>query len=184
MTKKPNIARKRPVSPEAYSEVVDSARMRNIRLIKSDFLMDPEGMYPGSEWKSGFGCDVTETTFDLERGLLTGMIVGEAFCKIGRRKVVSLRCHYLVAYDISGTPDEAAALSFVARVGNFAAYPYFRAHFAELTTQAGLMLPPLPILKEGRYRITPTASAGAKPAQPTKSGSAVKRPLRIKRPAK
>ena len=47
---------------------------------------------------------------------------------------------------------------FVNRVGNFAAYPYFRSHFAEITSQAGITIPPLPVMKEGKWPISKEAT--------------------------
>ena len=60
---------------------------------------------------------------------------------------------YLVANTVSGSPTEEAALSFVRRVAGFAAYPYFRSHFAEVCSQSGIVLPPLPIMKEPKRQI-------------------------------
>jgi hypothetical protein len=126
----------------------------------------PEGYEPlvsdaGADqraWKRGYGCEVTRTHFDEKRKMVSGLVLAQAWCKLGRRKIVSLKCNYAVAYDIEGETDESAARQFVERVGKFAVYPYFRTHFAELTTQAGIMMSPLPVMKEGRRTVPVTRS--------------------------
>lgn len=141
----------------AYADVVEAASMRNIRLIKSEFTVDPESL--GSDqrtWKRGFACVVASTNFNETRQMGSGLISAEAYCKAGRKKIVSLKCNYVVAYDIEGAPSADDVARFIERVGNFAAYPYFRAHFADVTAQAGINLPPLPVMKEGKRRLNPT----------------------------
>jgi len=150
---------------EVYAQAVDSAHMRNIRLLKSDFLIEPESISGDRKaWKNGVGCRMSSSSYNQERKVLTALITANAYSKVGRKKIVSLKCEYAVAYDIQGAPDEAAVHRFAERVGTFAAYPYFRAHFATITAQAGISMPPLPVLKEGP-RVIPRASVreAAKP---------------------
>lgn len=142
------------VSDGEYSQAVEAANLSHIRLIRSNFDTQPEVFGPPcADHKSSYSCKITDAFFDDESGLLTGWFVGKVNIKIGRRKILDMSATYLVIYDINGSPTEDAALKFVHAVGNFAVYPYFRAHFASLTSEAGLQLPPLPILKEGRRRI-------------------------------
>lgn len=143
------------VTPAAYQVAVDAAQLRNIRLIRSDFDVQPEGFSTNRDrWKHSYSCVVTRSFYDPDRGLLTGLVTGAVACRAGRKKIISLKCDYLVAFDVHGEPDEAAALKFIERLGNFAAYPYFRAHFSEVTSQAGIALPPLPIMKESPRRVS------------------------------
>lgn len=147
------------VSPEQYSEAVESARLVSIRLIKSEFVVEPEALgRDRSSWKHGYDCKSTASSFDATRKLLTGLVVADASCKIGRKRIVWLKCRYLIAYSIDGAPTEEAATSFVRRVSVFAAYPYFRSHFSESCSQAGIALPPLPVLKEPRQKIAKVRS--------------------------
>jgi preprotein translocase subunit SecB len=153
----------RNVSVARYAEVVSSAEIRAIRLINSDFNVEAQAISRDhSKWKLNYGCDVVESRYDASRKLLTALVATSVVCKFGRRNILSHRCKYVVVYDVSGDPEEEAALQFVERVGRFAAYPYFRTLFADMTTQAGVNLPPLPVLKEGsrpipRQATTPTA---------------------------
>jgi hypothetical protein len=142
------------VSQESYSEAVDAARLREVRLIQSDFKAEAEALGdPEPNWRMGYGCEVKETYFDAEASLLTGWVVAEATCKLGRKRIVGTKACYIVVYDLEGEPEEQAALKFVSRVGPFTVYPYFRAHFAELASQAGLRVPPLPVMKERKRHI-------------------------------
>jgi hypothetical protein len=142
------------VSDGEYSQVVEAAELGQVRLIGCIFTTLPEAFGPPTDdWRSTYSCNVTEAFFDDEVGLLTGWVVGKVVIKSGRRKILDIKATYLVIYDISGNPTEDAALKFVRTIGNFAVYPYFRSHFASVTSDAGLKLPPLPILKEGRRRI-------------------------------
>ncbi len=147
----------------SYDHAVAAAEMRNIRLIRSDFLVEPQGIGGDrTAWKMGYACKLTEARFDPDRSRATGLVVAEAWCKLGSRKIVSVKASYMVAYDIQGDVEPDAAEQFVKRVGTFAVYPYFRAHFAELTSQAGVSLGPLPVMKEGRRLVS--AAPEAKPS--------------------
>jgi hypothetical protein len=147
---------------DEYSQLVDSARLFSIRLIKSEFVLEPEGL--GSDrsgWKQSYDCKTTGVTFDPKRKVLAGLVSAEVACKLGKKRIIALKCRYVVGYSIDGEPSEAAARSFAERVSAFAAYPYFRSHFAECCSQGGLSLPPLPVLKEPKRRITPVAKASS-----------------------
>lgn len=144
------------VSASQYSEAVDAAEIIDIRLIKSEFVVEPEGLSrERSQWKQSYDFQVRDVAFDGTRNLLNGLVVGDAVCKVGRKRIIGLKCRYLVAYVVSGSPTEAAAIAFVRRVAAFAAYPYFRSHFADVCSQSGIVLPPLPIMKEPKRLISP-----------------------------
>lgn len=144
------------VAASDYSAAVDAAEIIDIRLIKSEFAVEPEGLgRERSQWKQSYDFQVRDVRFDGTRNLLTGLVIGDAVCKVGRKRIIGLKCRYLVAYAVTGAPTEAAAEIFVRRVAAFAAYPYFRAHFAEVCSQSGIVLPPLPIMKEPKRLISP-----------------------------
>lgn len=139
-----------------YIATVDAAEIIDIRLIKSDFLVEPEALgRERSQWKQSYDFQVRDVRFDGTRNLLTALVVGDAVCKVGRKRIIGLKCRYMVAYAVTGAPTEAAAESFVRRVAAFAAYPYFRAHFADVCSQSSIALPPLPIMKEPKRMISP-----------------------------
>lgn len=141
------------VSNGDYSAAVEAAELRDIRLIGCAFNSSPEAFVRIDGCKYTYGCEVSDSFYDDEAKLLTGWVVCDAAAKVGRKRVMGLKATYLVVYDIDGDPLEEAAKKFVHHVGCFAVYPYFRSHFAEVASQAGLRIPPLPIMKEGRRRI-------------------------------
>jgi hypothetical protein len=136
------------LEPAAYNALVNSARLRDLRLVKSEFNLDAEGLDPEPSWKQVHTCELQQSHYDAENGLLVAWIIAEANCLKKRKKIISVKCRYLVVFEVDGAPDELIIQAFSRRVARFAAYPYFRAHFAELVSQAGVFLPPLPIIKE------------------------------------
>lgn len=142
------------VSQTAYSELVDCARLRDIRMVNSTFSMSPEALGSNQpDWRLGYDCELTQASYDAEDKLLTGWVSAAASCKAGRKKVFELKARYLIVYLIEGEPDEAVAMKFIERLGAGSAYPYFRAHFAEVASQAGMNAPPLPILRGSKHRL-------------------------------
>lgn len=136
------------VTPAAYNALVAAARLRDIRLLKADFLLDPNGIENQEHWKLSQACEIQHAEYNAEAELLIAWIEAVATCKLKNKKAVSIRCRYIVVYDVQGHPESAAVNAFAARVARFAAYPYFRSHVAEVSSQAGLSLPPLPVIKE------------------------------------
>ncbi|MFC3068923.1 hypothetical protein [Phenylobacterium soli] len=128
---------------------MDAAELLSVRLIHSEFTVEAEAYQRDkSSWKRSYGCEAQGVAFNAKRDRLSGSVVAEVVCRTGRKRIVVAKCRYLVDYAIKGSPTDTAAETFFGRVGVFAAYPYFRSHFAELTSQAGLLLGPLPVLKE------------------------------------
>jgi hypothetical protein len=150
------------VTPAAYNSLVAAARLRDIRLLKSEFVLDPDGIDAEDSWKLNQSCEIQQAQFSPETEMLLTFVEASAICKIKNKKVVTVRCRYLVAYEVQGDPEELAINAFAKRVARFAAYPYFRAHVAEIASQAGLRLPPLPIIKEVKY--IPQVTSEAKQA--------------------
>jgi hypothetical protein len=164
-----------PLTPSAYNALVAAARLRDIRLIKSDFSLSPDGINRENEWKLLNTCEIQEVQFDPD-GLLFAWVAAEAICKIKNKRVAAFRARYLIVYDVHGVPEEPAVEAFARRVARFAAYPYFRAHVAELASQAGVRLPPLPIIKETRLipqeqaipsRVEPAQISDSKQQEPS-----------------
>src|ERR1700722_13854944 len=116
-----------PVPPAAYNTLVAAARLREIRLLKADFSLDPAGVDRETDWKLSQTCEIQSADYSAEDELLLTFIDATAFCKIKNKKVVAVRCRYLVVYDVQGHPERAAIDAFAKRVARFAAYPYFRA---------------------------------------------------------
>lgn len=134
---------------EEYAVAVETAELIAVRLIKSEFAAEPEAFARDqSNWKRGYGCESQSSAFNPARTILSGAVLAEVACRIGRKRVVHLKCRYLIDYAIAGSPTDRAAHAFFDRIAPFTAYPYFRAHFAEVTDQAGLEIGPLPVMKD------------------------------------
>lgn len=141
------------VDPEDYNSIVARAVVRGIRMIKSGFDMKPDAL--GAEKERRYAVDVEQVAHDWDetQGRLAGVFRFTATCHTGRTRVLKVQADYIVSYRVEGACEADAAELFVARLGPFAAYPYFRALFGILSSHAGLMAPPLPILAEAPRRI-------------------------------
>ena len=160
-TELPTASSPTKVEPAAYNELVAAARLRDIRLTRSEFGLEAEAVKFQADWKLKHGCDVQDVHFAADKDLLLIWVLADAVCKSGNRRILWSKCKYLVAYDIHGSPSEEALHIFAKRVARFAAYPYFRAHFAELASQGGLHVPPLPIIRETKIVPPVTQSRAA-----------------------
>ncbi len=133
-----------------YNRVVSHATIRDIRLVGSDFTLKPEAAESTDRaWNYSLSDQLEDWTCDNAKGTLSGLYVYKASCVEGRRKLITATGRYLSTYRLSDLCDEEAGRNFLARVGRFSAYPYFRALFATLTQQSGIMLPPLPVISDG-----------------------------------
>lgn len=130
-----------------YNDVVGRTVLRGIRLTDTRFDVKPDisGLDP-STWTNALRGESLETFCDPESGRLYGVFLFEVVCRHKRKRVLSVTAHYLVTYQVTGIFDDEIGTLFVERVGRVAAYPYFRALVASLTSQAAMQLPPLPII--------------------------------------
>jgi len=136
--------------PAKYNKVVSHATISDIRLVGLKFDLKPEAVEANDRvWTFSLSDQLDDWTCDNEKGTLSGLYSYSASCLEGRRKLLTVTGRYLSTYKLSDLCDEAASRQFLARVGRFSAYPYFRAMFAALTQQSGVMLPPLPVISDG-----------------------------------
>jgi len=149
-TQLPEETKKTVVTPALYNALVASAQLRDIRLVKSQFYLEPDGLGDPQNWQHTHSCEIETSHFDADKKLIWTWVTAEAACLYEKKRVVSAECRYLIVYKVDGEPEDLEVAAFAKRVARFAAYPYFRAHFAQLASQAGLELPPLPVIKEKR----------------------------------
>jgi hypothetical protein len=148
MSKTPTKPRKK-LSADAYNAVVDTAELLDVKMIKSSFDVQPAFFgEPEDSLELRFDCDLAHSTFDSESKRLIAIFQCEAGAKKSRSWLLRAKFSYLVAYAVSGEPTPESAQAYMARVGRFTCYPYFRAHFASLCGQAGASMPPLPVLRD------------------------------------
>jgi len=135
------------MDPQTYNSIVARAHLRNIRLTASRFEIKPEALdLDPDAWRNNVSASVLESFLEPESGSLYGVFLFEVICRQGRKRVLTTNATYLASYRIHGECDQAACELFVERVGKLATYPYFRGLVASLTSQAGLMMRPLPVL--------------------------------------
>ena len=138
-----------------YNDVVRSAELLDVRLTSSKFDVKPE--YYG--WKDRDKAFREEsaldlegglkwTQYDAEHGLLVGNFDWKAGCKKNRRKLLSITATYLIAYRVLKDSEEKYAHVFLASVGRFAIFPYFRSLVSQYSAASMADLPILPVLKE------------------------------------
>lgn len=134
------------VDAAAYNRVVARTEVRSIRLLESRFEIKPEviGTDP-SEWKKAVNFDLGEVVVS-DGGRLYGLLTFEVICRHGRKRVLHASARYLASYHVDGDCSQADGETFVSRVGRVAVYPYFRSLFATFASEAGLQMPPLPML--------------------------------------
>jgi hypothetical protein len=135
------------VDAKAYNKVVGRASIRSILLTASHFDMKPDALeVDPSQWRNAIDPQVSEVIASVDSERLYGLLSFEVVCRHRRRRVLSTSGRYLVTYHVNGGCDPELGAVFIRRVGLVAAYPYFRAMVAGLVSQAGVQMPPLPIL--------------------------------------
>ncbi|MDM7927557.1 MAG: hypothetical protein QUV12_02670 [Blastomonas fulva] len=135
------------MDPQTYNGLVARAHLRGIRMTSSKFDMKPEALELDPDaWQNNVSASILESFYEQESGMLYGVFGFEVVCKYARKKVLSINANYLISYLIIGECEKAACELFVERVGKIATYPYFRSLVASITSQAGLVMRPLPVL--------------------------------------
>lgn len=155
MTKGTNVAKKSPdrsatkIDAKGFNEVVASAKLLGLRLTGSSFDIKPDALNDEREkWTYNINTALDDWHLDCETRTLHGRFSYKVACTEGRRKPITVGATYLATYKLSRECQEESAVAYLNRVGRFSAYPYFRALFAVLTEQSGLLLPPLPVMQE------------------------------------
>lgn len=131
---------------KAYNAVIGRATLRGIWLMESRFDMKPQALDGDApELRYDVRTPVAEVVNEPS-GTLYGFIEFSASARRKRQRILHVHARYFVSYHIEGGCDDESADLFVQRVGRLAAYPYFRALASSLTGQAGVEMPPLPII--------------------------------------
>jgi hypothetical protein len=136
---------------DVYHKVSCSAALQELRLVSSKFMMKPELFLSEDDTdssKSLFRGNSESVTIDSDGGQVAGRYIWEAELKFGRSTGLKLRAEYFLVYSGVAGLDAGHTSMYFDRVGRFSTYPYFRSHFSNHVTEAGLMLPPLPSLNE------------------------------------
>jgi hypothetical protein len=132
----------------AYNQAVEAAELADIVLIGSRFDFKPDYFEGEQSQKLLFGGGAMMFNYDPEDG--TATVVFRWWLQVKREdeSLFDLEARFLAGYKNLIGQDEEAIKAFVARVGRFATYPYFRSFVSSISWLSGAQLPILPILKE------------------------------------
>jgi len=127
-----------------YNAVARGAVLEGISLFSSKFDVNPECLGGQENWKLNYGRRVLSCQFSADDKSVVGIFEYFVTAKSGRKRALHCVAQYGVFYATPEGATEAGSKGFCRNVGTFAAYPYFRAHFAQLVAATGLNFPPLP----------------------------------------
>lgn len=139
-----------------YNAVVQSAELVDIRLTSSNFQVKAEYYLlkgrekddPKSRMRLEMGGSLSEFDYVKKEGLITGEFEWSASSTKGRKKLLSIRSTYLVVYRAANDLEDFYVGAFLANVGKFATFPYFRSLVATYSAAASADLPILPVLRQ------------------------------------
>ena len=165
------------VSPEAYNKVVDSAVLRDIKLISSTFYVRPNFFDLRDKVELSINKKCTDCT-DVEEGTIVAFFSFEVHGRLrdhdeDDNEVMEASAVYLAAYNVDPDSQATEAAAFCKRVGLFAAYPYFRALVAHWAADADLDIPPIPLISAPPR--TSNVEAAKPKNRPAKKSSGAKR---------
>lgn len=133
-------------SADEYNYVARNAQLEAINLLDSQFKINPECLADQENWKLSYGRQILSCQFSEEDGNVAGIFQYNVTAKLGRKKAAHFVAEYVVFYGVPGDVTDTSALGFCHNIGSFAAYPYFRALFAHMASEAGINFPPLPAI--------------------------------------
>jgi hypothetical protein len=150
---------------EAYNKVAAGATLRDIKLVATKFDVLPTFFSESDKVKLHVNNSIEDVQFDPEGEFVLGAFVYEVRAMLGRKRVLHCKGHFIVVYDVQEGVEEEPAKAFCARVGFFAAYPYFRALFATVSRFGGAELPVLPVISSPPVkRVEPLSTTEGSPA--------------------
>lgn len=140
------INQKEGFSADEYNYVARNSRLEAIHLLDSKFKMNLEFLSEAENWHLSYGRKTLSCQFSQEDGHVAGIFQYNVTAKLGRKRAIHLVAEYGAFYNVPNDATDASAMGFCHNIGSFAAYPYFRALFAHLSSEAGVSLPPLPAI--------------------------------------
>lgn len=151
----------RPFDPnidaENYNLIARKAVLDTLQLIDSDFAIKPSFFSERDGLNLSQSNEVINVNYNSAMKYCIGFFRFKLTAKHSRKVVLACRCDFMVVYDLPEESKENEALAFCSKVGLFAAYPYFRAFVAHVSSLANAELPPLPIISTGPLKRTKAA---------------------------
>jgi len=136
-----------------YNAVVQSAELVEIRLTSSKFDINDEYYRrerdeDKTSMKLAMGGSLVDFEYVKREGLVLGEYEWSAFATRGRKRILSIKSRYQVIYKAANNLEDAYVGAFLANVGRFASFPYFRSLVATYSAAASADLPILPVLRQ------------------------------------
>lgn len=137
---------------EEYARTARNARLQEVRLVNNTYKVKPALFLQAENddlpTRQGFSGAMDGHHVEIEQGIVIGNYSWEAEVKIERKQAMSIKATYMVLYSgLEECKPDYVRLYFQ-KLARFTTYPFFRAHFAVLTSASCLNLPPLPSLIE------------------------------------
>jgi hypothetical protein len=141
-----NVAPKSGFAGAEYNAVATAAQLQGINLLSSQFSVDPACIVTQGQWKLSYGRKLLACHFSEDGRSVAAILQYQVTAKSSRKRALFCSADYGVFYQMPEGATQEAVTGFCRNVGMFAAYPYFRALFAQLVGEAGIRLPPLPTI--------------------------------------
>jgi hypothetical protein len=145
-------ARAVTIQPQRYNDVVAKAALAGITLVSADFKIEPSFYAPPKPEESrelSFNGELAHFSFDGADGRAVGIFTWWMEARASDAVALKTTASYTIQYEGLAGQEEMAVRAFVARVGRFATFPYFRALASQFNWESGAGLPPMPVLRDG-----------------------------------
>lgn len=140
---------------EEYNKIVRKAELVTVRLVNTEFEAKPEFYVDeasSEERQFTYDDDQHSFMFDASKGVAVAAFEWCVDVSLGEKKLMHLKGRWLVGYNNLKSCNENEVRMFVERVGQFAAYPYWRAFVSQMSGFSQARLPILPMLREPTVR--------------------------------
>lgn len=139
-------------SNEIYTEVAQSARLKDVRLLESSFRVQADLLHvfdhAAESYELGFSGKLSSFGYDAEDGFAVGSFEWKAEAKHGRKKAMTTKAKFMVIYGSLNHMDEEYVRLYYGKLSKFTSYPYFRGFLALNAAASAIVLPPLPSLTD------------------------------------
>lgn len=140
------------IDPHQYSNLLNRLELQSIFLAGNSFVLHPDVMLiknqrEDEDFDLKFSLVDVDFSFLGDQGILMGFFDWNTSIERDDRRIYDLNARYISQYFVDGQIDEEIIPVFMRRTGKLSTFPYFRALTHRLNAEAGLDLPPLPILK-------------------------------------
>jgi len=144
-------------NPETFNALVAVANIAAVNLMDVESSYDISSFDPNSELTIKINIKLEHVAQQdsgyNELDAIQGVFKYEVSCAFEDKKIAHFVARYATTYVVNATPNEDDVRHFMNRVGKHAAYPYFRALCAVMGEQAGVPLPPLPVISDQPQKI-------------------------------